>query len=188
MDEPGKIDHDINPWQTLKSEVVYSNPWIEVSHREVINPKGGEGIYGIVSFKNLAIGIVPIDAEMNTYLVGQYRYALGQYSWEIPEGGGPPGEEAIETAKRELLEETGLEAKEWTLLAPIHTSNSVTNEYGYVFMARDLEMKEAEPEETEELVVWKLPLIEAIEMVEIGRITDSISIAGLLLAGRKLKI
>jgi len=180
------INPNKNPWTTLSVTEVYSNPWISISHREVLNPKGGNGIYGLVSFKNLAIGVVPVDGNGNTYLVGQYRYTLGQYSWEIPEGGGPKGEEPIETAKRELLEETGLVAEKWELLCPIHTSNSVTDEYGFVFLATELTQKEAEPEETEELQIRKLPLSEAIGMVERGEISDSLSIAGLLMAGRKL--
>lgn len=177
-----------NPWKTKSVKEVYSNPWIQIQHHEVVNPAGGDGIYGVVIFKNLAIGVVPVDAELNTYLVGQFRYTLNQYSWEIPEGGGPKGEEPIDTAKRELLEETGLIAKEWSLLCPIHTSNSVTDEAGFVFMARDLEQGESEPEETEDLLVWKLPLKEAIAMVERGEITDSLSVAGLLMAGRKLGV
>ena len=181
-----KVDESVNPWKTIASVEVYSNPWISVTHREVENPGGGQGIYGVVSFKNLAIGVVPVDAEGNTYLVGQYRYTLNQYSWEIPEGGGPKGEEPLDTAKRELLEETGLIADTWSLLCPIHTSNSVTDEYGLVFMATHLTQKEPDPEETEVLSVWKLPLAQAIEMVETGRITDSLSIAGLLMAGRKM--
>lgn len=177
-----------NPWKTKSVKEVYSNTWIQIQHHEVVNPAGGDGIYGVVIFKNLAIGVVPVDAELNTYLVGQFRYTLNQYSWEIPEGGGPKGEEPIDTAKRELLEETGLIAKEWSLLCPIHTSNSVTDEAGFVFMARDLEQGESEPEETEDLLVWKLPLKEAIAMVERGEITDSLSVAGLLMAGRKLGV
>jgi 8-oxo-dGTP pyrophosphatase MutT (NUDIX family) len=132
--------------------------------------------------------VVPVDEELNTYLVGQFRYTLNQFSWEIPEGGGPIGEEPLETAKRELLEETGLTAKEWSLLNPIHTSNSVTDEFGYVFMARGLEQGESSPEETEDIQVWKLPLSEAIHMVESGKITDSLSVCGLLMAGRKLGV
>ncbi len=188
MDEPKRINESENPWETLSSEVVYSNPWIEISHRNVINPSGGKGIYGVVSFKNLAIGVVPVDDSLNTYLVGQYRYTLNQYSWEIPEGGGPQNEEPLETAKRELQEETGLTAEKWSLLGSIHTSNSVTDEFGHIFLAMDLKQTEAEPEETEELAVKKLPLKEAITMVERGEITDSLSIAGLLLAGRKLGV
>ena len=177
-----------NPWQTLEVSQVYDNPWIQVNHHTVINPSGKEGIYGVVSFKNLAIGVVAVDEGLNTFLVGQYRYTLKQYSWEIPEGGGPFGEEPLEAAKRELLEETGLTASNWSLLTPIHTSNSVTDEAGYVFMATGLVQGESDPEETEDLRVWKLPLTEAVLMVENGRITDSLSIAGLLLAARKLGV
>lgn len=183
-----KPDPNKNPWTTLSVSEVYSNPWISISHREVLNPNGGRGIYGLVSFKNLAIGVVPVDSEGNTFLVGQFRYTLDQYSWEIPEGGGPKGEEPLETAKRELLEETGLVANNWELLCPIHTSNSVTDEYGFVFLATNLTQEESEPEETEELQIMKLPLAEAISMVERGEITDSLSIAGLLMAGRKMGI
>lgn len=182
------FDPNKNPWKTLTTSEVYSNPWMSISHREVINPNGGNSIYGVVSFKNLAIGVVPVDAEGNTYLVGQYRYTLNQYSWEIPEGGGPMDEEPLETAKRELLEETGLTASHWELLCPIHTSNSITDESGFVFLAMDLHQGEAAPEESEELQIWKMPLAEAITMVERGEITDSLSIAGLLMAGRKLKV
>jgi len=181
-----QIEEQPNPWTTLTSQEVYSNPWISISHREVLNPSGGHGIYGVVSFKNLAIGIVPVDDELHTYLVGQYRYTLNAYSWEIPEGGGPKGEEPLETAKRELLEETGLVATEWQVLCPIHTSNSVTDEYGVVYLARQLTQMQAEPEETEQLVIRRLPLSAAIQMVEDGLITDALSIAGLLMAGRKL--
>lgn len=177
-----------NPWKTKSIQPVYENPWIKVSHHEVVNPAGNDGIYGVISFKNLAIGIVPVDSELNTYLVGQFRYTLGAYSWEIPEGGGPLGEEPLETAKRELQEETGFQARTWIPLFPIHTSNSVTDEAGFVFMARDLVAGTAQLEETEDITVWKLPLAEAISLVEEGKITDSLSVAGLLMAGRKLGI
>jgi 8-oxo-dGTP pyrophosphatase MutT (NUDIX family) len=183
--ENGKQD---NPWKTESETEVYSNPWIRVSHREVINPSGGKGIYGVVSFRNLAIGVVPVDEEMNTYLVGQFRYTLDEYSWEIPEGGGPEGEDPSQTAERELLEETGLLAGKVELLGKIHTSNSVTDEEGYIFLAQELIQSQANPEETEDITVKKLPLSEAIEMVVDGRITDSLSMAGLLLAGRRFGI
>jgi len=177
-----------NPWKTLDVKQVYDNQWIQVNHHTVLNPSGKEGIYGVVSFKNLAIGVVAVDENRNTFLVGQYRYTLNQYSWEIPEGGGPFGEEPLSTARRELLEETGLTAKNWSLLSPIHTSNSVTDEAGFLFLATELIQGESDPEETEELRVWKLPLAEAVSMVENGQITDSLSIAGLLLAARKFGV
>ena len=113
-----------NPWTTISSEVKYENPWIKLKEDKVITPAGTEGIYGVVSFKNKAIGIVPVDENGNVYLVGQWRYPLEAYSWEIPEGGGPEGEKPLETAKRELKEETGLMASKWTLLGKLHTSNS----------------------------------------------------------------
>lgn len=169
-----------NPWKTKKSEKVYENPWISVLHNEVINPGGGEGIYGKVAFKNVAVGIVPLDDDQNTWLVGQYRYTLNEYSWEIPEGGAPIGTEALASAKRELLEETGIIAEEWSLLAKVHTSNSVTDELGFIYVAKGLTFTESEPEETEDLIIKKLPLKEAIEMVMDGRITDSISMIALL--------
>jgi 8-oxo-dGTP pyrophosphatase MutT (NUDIX family) len=177
-----------NPWKTLTEKEVYSNPWIRVSHREVINPSGGDGIYGVISFRNKAIGVVPVDDELNTYLVGQFRYTLNEYSWEIPEGGGPEGEEPVLTAERELLEETGLKAEHMELIGKIHTSNSVTDEVGFIFLARDLKQLESNPEETEDITVWKLPLSDAVKMVEDGKITDSLSMAGLLLAARRLGV
>ena len=169
-----------NPWQIKGEKKIYNNPWIDVTEYDVINPSGGKGIYGKVHFKNLAIGILPLDHELNTYLVGQYRFTVGAYSWEIPEGGGDKEISAIESAKRELIEETGLVAANWSELLQMHLSNSVSDEHAIVFLARDLEQKEASPEETEQLVIKKLPFEEAYSMVENGTITDSISVAAIL--------
>ena len=172
-----------NPWITLTEKTVYDNAWIRVSHRDVITPTGTDGIYGLVHFKNIAVGIVPIDEAGNTWLVGQYRYALGQYSWEIPEGGSPIGAESpLESARRELQEETGLSAQSWEEIARLHTSNSVTDEAGVVYLARQLAYGEAAPEETEELRLRKLPLSEAVEMVHCGEITDALSMVALMRA------
>jgi 8-oxo-dGTP pyrophosphatase MutT (NUDIX family) len=175
-------DNTTNPWQTLNEQVPYENKWIKISHREVINPSGGAGIYGVVQFKNTAIGILPIDDEGFTWLVGQYRYTLGRYSWEIPEGGGPSEESLLESAQRELLEETGMTAARWTPMLEMHLSNSVSDEYGMVFLAQDLSFGEAEPEETEDLQVRRLPFQEVFEMVMQGEITDSLSVAAILKA------
>jgi 8-oxo-dGTP pyrophosphatase MutT (NUDIX family) len=169
-----------NPWTILNEKAVYDNPWISLTEYNVLNPAGGQGIYGKVHFKNNAIGIMVLDEALNTYLVGQYRFPLNRYSWEIPEGGGPLGTDPLETARRELKEETGLVAQEWTKLLDLHLSNSVTDEYGCVFLARGLRQEEAMPEETEQLVVKKVPFAEAYEMVEKGIITDSIAIAAIL--------
>src|SRR5450631_3307604 len=116
-----------NPWKILDKVAVYENPWIEVTEYDVINPSGGKGIYGKVHFKNRAIGILPLDDAFNTWLVGQYRFTLNEYFWEIPEGGGAIGTDILASAKRELLEETGLVAEEWTKLMDFHLSNSVSD-------------------------------------------------------------
>lgn len=177
-----------NPWKTINRRKIYDNPWIQVEEHDVINPAGNKGIYGQVTFKNFAIGIVPIDKEGNTWLVGQYRYTLNAYSWEIPMGGGPVEIDILESAQRELKEETGLFAEKWTSIMKIHTSNSVTDEEGYVFLAENLTQGETAFEETEQLQIKKLPLTEAIQLVMDGAITDAISIAGILKAARILGI
>jgi 8-oxo-dGTP pyrophosphatase MutT (NUDIX family) len=177
-----------NPWKTVSSRPIYDNPWISVREDQVINPKGGNGIYGVVTFKNIAIGIIPVDDEGYTYLVGQYRYTLNEYSWEIPEGGGPIGIDPLDSAKRELKEETGFTADKWTNICTIHTSNSVTSEVGYLYLAQGLKDGESEPEDTEELQVKRVHLRDAVEMVMNNEITDSLSIAGILKAARILKI
>ncbi len=169
-----------NPWQTISKKEIYDNPWINLTEYQVINPSGNPGIYGKVHFKNIAIGVVPLDADMNMYLVGQYRFALGQYSWEIPEGGGILGVDPLDSAKRELLEETGLKAARWTELQRMHLSNSVSDELSIIYLAQDLQQFEAEPEDTEQLIIKKVPFVEAYRMVHNGEITDSISVAAIL--------
>ena len=173
-------DQSPNPWKTHRIEEPYSNPWIRITHREVTNPSGGAGIYGVVHFKNVAIGIVPLDSEGYTWLVGQYRYTLEQYSWEIPEGGGPQGTSPLESAQRELLEETGITALRWTPLVEFHTSNSVTDEYGVAYVAQELSFGASAPEETEDLHVRRLPFAEVLEMVLNGEITDALSMIAIL--------
>ncbi|MCJ8165220.1 NUDIX hydrolase [Pontibacter sp. E15-1] len=174
------IDETHNPWTTLSSEDVYQNPWIRVREDQVLNPKGGEGIYGVVSMKNKAIGIIPLDDEGYTYLVGQYRYALNEYSWEIPMGGGLIENDILESAKRELKEETGFTAGKWTNIARLHTSNSVTDEEGFVFLAQELKPGETAFEETEELHIKRVKFSEAVHMAMSNQITDAISVAGIL--------
>ena len=169
-----------NPWKITSEKVVYDNPWINLTEFQVINPSGNPGIYGKAHFKNIAVGVIPLDDEMNIYLVGQYRFVIDQYSWEIPEGGGPIGIEALDSAKRELIEETGLKAAGWTELLRMHLSNSVSDELSIIYLARNLAQFEAQPEDTEQLVIKKVPFDKAYRMVSDGEITDSMSVAGIL--------
>lgn len=169
-----------NPWQTLSSEEKYSNNWIKVTEHQVINPSGGKGIYGEVHFKNIAIGVLPLDGEQNTWLVGQYRFPLKAYSWEIPEGGGPLDSDPELSAKRELVEETGLVANKLTEIQRMHLSNSVSDELAIIYLAQELTQGEAQPEETEELEIIKVPFAKAYQMVMNGEITDSMSVAAIL--------
>ena len=154
---------------------------MQIIQNDVINPSGGEGEYTFVHFKNQAVGIIPIDNEGNTWLVGQFRYAIKSYEWEIPAGGAPHGEAPLDCAKRELAEETGLIANRWDcLIDSMQLSNSITDELAYTYVARELTQAESAPEETESLQVRQLPLSEAIEMVLRGDIHDAFSTSSLL--------
>lgn len=175
-----KLPVTASPWKPQSSKKIFENPWLSLHEDEVINPGGGLSHYGKVNFKNLAIGIIPLDENNNTWLVGQYRYVPDCYSWEIPMGGGPLGVDPLASARRELKEETGLTAKKWQEIMKLHTSNSVTDERGLVYVARELTQGDTEFEESEELLIQKLPLHDAVERVLSGEITDAVSIAGLL--------
>lgn len=168
------------PWKTLSIEERYSTPWIAVSHHEVIDPSGTPGIYGVIHFKNLAVGVVALDADLNTWIVGQYRYPLGMYSWEIPEGGGQRDKPAIESAKRELREEVGIEAERWTQILHIDLSNSASDEEAIIYVAQGLTFFEPEPDHNEELAMRKLPFEELYSMVQHGEIRDSLTVAAVL--------
>lgn len=167
-------------WRKLNSRTVFENDWMAVRVDHVINPGGGENQYGHVHFKNRAVAIIALDHEDNTWLVGQDRYTLGEYSWELPMGGAPPAEPPLDAAQRELREETGLVAGHWKELMRLHTSNSITDEVGFAYVATDLTEGEPDFEETEDLEIRKLPLGDAVQMVLDGEITDAISAAALL--------
>ena len=169
-----------NPWTVLSKTAAYENPWIRVDHHEVLNPAGGPGIYGVVHFKSHATGVVPIDENGNVILVGQYRFPLNAYSWEIPEGGSRENVSVLHSAQRELLEECGLTAKNWLEIQQTDLSNSVSDERGTVFLAWDLEQLQAEPELTEEIQVSRVPFWDAVSRVKDGKIRDGMSVAGLL--------
>ncbi len=179
---PHGPEYAVNPWVSHQQHIAYDNRWIRLNEHQVTNPAGRPGIYGVVEFKNVAIGILPVHTDGSIWLVGQYRYTLGQYSWEIPEGGGPKTEDPLAAAQRELREETGLIAERWDLLLELHLSNSVTDEYSRVYLARQLSSGPPEPEDTERLQVIRVSLATALEWVKHGRITDAISVAALLQA------
>ncbi|MFC2126415.1 NUDIX domain-containing protein [Bacteroidota bacterium] len=179
--------YDKNPWVKLDSRMIYENPWIRVEEHNVKNPNGGNGIYGKVHFKNKAIGIIPIDKNLNTWLVGQYRYTLDEYSWEIPMGGGPLDDDILISAQRELKEETGISANDWELILRVYLSNSVTDEEGFVYLARNLVFGETSEDETELLKVKKMPFETAFNWAMEGKITDTLSLAGILKAARIIK-
>ncbi len=174
------------PWQILSEKLIYENPWIRIDYHDVLNPKGAPGMYATVDFKNWAIGIVPIDEDGYTYIVGQYRFPLQEYSWEIPEGGGHKDATLLASAQRELLEETGISAANWEMIYEFNTSNSITNERAYIFLATGLSFGEAEPEDTEELAVKKILFSELLEMVYRNEVKDSLTVIGVLMAAKAL--
>ena len=175
-----------NPWKTISTKEIYKNQWIRIREDKVITPGGSNGIYGVVETKP-AIGVVPLTEDLQTYLVGQYRYTLNTYSWEIPEGGGIDDEGPLLGAKRELQEETGLIARKWTFLDTLYTSNSITNEVGYIYLAEDLTMGQAMPDDTEKLKIKKISFEEAWKMVLNFEIKDALAVIGIMRVYHYLK-
>ncbi|MBP8822434.1 MAG: NUDIX hydrolase [Flavobacteriales bacterium] len=168
------------PWTTLSERLAYETPWISVTHHEVIDPGGNPGIYGVVHFKNIAVGVIPLDDDLNTWIVGQYRYPLEAYSWEMPEGGGRRNLPALESAKRELREEVGIEAVRWTEILQMDLSNSASDEQAVIFVAQGLTFHVPEPDHDEELEQRKLPFHELYGMVLRGEVRDSLTVAAVL--------
>lgn len=177
--DAGMTDARSSPWRRRSRRVAYENEWITVFHDEVTRPDGQAGIYGVVHFANLAVGIVAIDHADRVALVGQFRYTLDAYSWEVPEGGVPPDEDPLEGARRELREETGVEAAEWHELGRIHLSNSISDEAAVAYLATGLTTGTPTPDGTEELEVRWVPFDETLEMIRDGRITDVLSMVAL---------
>jgi 8-oxo-dGTP pyrophosphatase MutT (NUDIX family) len=176
MEERPAADH----WVRRSRRIAYDNDWIEVDHDEVTRPDGEPGIYGVVHFKHRAVGVVAVDEGGRILLVGQHRYTLGAYSWELPEGGVPFDEDPLDGAKRELAEETGYRATDWRALLSFHTSNSVTDEWGVLYRASGLIAGDADPDGSERIELRWVTLGEALAMIDDGGITDAISQVGLL--------
>lgn len=169
-----------SPWILKGSRLVYDNPWIALTEYEVLTPGGNPGIYGKIEFKHIALGVLALDEDLSLWLVGQYRFPLNSYSWEIPEGGGAMSEAPLVSIQRELLEETGLIARSWQLLLTMHLSNSVTDELALIYLATNLIHGAAQPEDTEAIHVLRVPFADALQAVLNGQITDSMSVAGIL--------
>ncbi len=168
-----------NPWKTRSSRPIYENPWIALREDQVVRPDGADGIYGVVHFKNRAIGILPVEADGSIWLVGQYRYTLNQYSWEIPEGGGPFDEKPEAAASRELKEETGISADRLELIVTSHLSNSVSDEIALIYRATGLNHGTSSPDGTERIEVRRFSLETALEMLAKGELTDSLTVMAL---------
>ncbi len=174
------MDENKNPWTTLTTEKIYDSPWIGLTKHDVLTPNNTPGTYGVIHFKNIAIGILPLDKDYNTWIVGQYRYPINQYSWEIPEGGGLRDVPPLDSAKRELLEETGITANKWTKIQKLYLSNSASDEFGILYIAQDLSFGESHPEDEEELQCKKIHFDELYKMVNEGKITDSLTVTAVL--------
>jgi 8-oxo-dGTP pyrophosphatase MutT (NUDIX family) len=175
------------PWRVKTTRKVYKNPWIRVREDEVVRPDGGDGIYGVVEFEP-AVAIVALTDDGDVYLVGQYRYPTQSYSWEVIEGYALTGESPTDAARRELREESGLLASDWTELGHIEISNSVTDQIGFMFLARGLSQGEASPDVTEQLSLVKVPLAEALAAVMDGRMFDAFSVCALTRAAWRLGV
>lgn len=168
------------PWSVTSARQVYDNPWITLTEYQAVAPTGRPALYGKASFKNRAIGIVPLHADGTVTLVGQHRFPRGNYSWEIPEGGAPLDEDPLEGAKRELAEEVGLVAADWRPILTLELSNSITDEFAHGFLAMDLSPTDAAPDETEDLAIARVPFGEALAAAVAGRMPDSLTVALLL--------
>lgn len=170
------------PWTVLSRERVYENPWIEVDHHDILTPNGTPGLYGVVGLRNDAVGVLPIDAQGRTILVGQHRFPRDYYSWELPEGGGAKDRPAAESALRELAEETGLTARRWTELLVMDLSNAITDERAYGFLAWDLVVGEPDHDDAERIEIRRVPYRAALDMAYTGEIVDAFSQAMLFKA------
>lgn len=182
VDKPGWMSPKGPPWQRLAKRPIYENPWITVDEFDAVAPTGAKALYGLVGMKNLALGILPLHSDGTVTLVGQHRFPLGAYSWEIPEGGGAKDIDPLISAQRELREEAGLEAREWHSVLDFDLSNSVTDERGLGFLALDLSPVPFEPDDTEVFAMARIPFKEALMVALAGHMRDLITLAMLLRA------
>jgi 8-oxo-dGTP pyrophosphatase MutT (NUDIX family) len=181
-DRPDWMTPHGRPWRSRASRLVYDNPWISLSEHDAEAPTGHRAPYGVLHFKNLAIAVLPLHDDGTITLVGQHRLPHAGYSWEIPEGGAPLGEEPLDGARRELREEAGLEAAQWREVLRVEMSNSVTDETGVGFIAIGLSEVAAEPDETESFALARIPFRAALDLAVTGALADMLTVAMLLRA------
>jgi 8-oxo-dGTP pyrophosphatase MutT (NUDIX family) len=179
-DKPAWLKPHGKPWAIREQKVVYDNPWITLTEYQATAPTGRPALYGKVGFKNQAIGVVPLHEDGTVTLVGQNRFSLANYSWELPEGGAPMGEDPLDGAKRELAEEVGLVAADWRLILRLELSNSVTDEIAYGYLATGLAPTGVEPDETEDLAIARVPFGDALHAAVAGHMPDALTVALLL--------
>ena len=175
-------EEDGNPWRVKSVTTAFENPWFRVEAHHVVHPGGADGVYGVIRMRRVAVGVLPIDDDGMVWLVGQWRFPLGRYSWEMPEGGSDPNEAAVECATRELAEETGLRAGRLEPILELDLSNSVSDERAVMFLATDLQEGDAAPEPTEVLQRRKAPFRDVLDRAVKGQIRDSMTVAALLRA------
>ncbi len=167
-------------WRTLRHHTAFENPWVRVESHDTIAPTGRPAHYGLVHFHNRAIGVLPLHDDGTVSLVGQHRFPLGRYSWEIPEGGAPFTENPLDGARRELREETGLIAADWREILRLDLSNSVTDEVCILYLATGLTQAEAAPDDTEAFEYARVPFSHLLKAVIIGQVRDSLTVASVL--------
>lgn len=183
-DRPAWLRAHGAPWKRGAARPAYDNPWISVTEYDAVAPTGNPALYGLVSYKNYAVAILPLFADGTTILVGQHRFPLGDYSWEIPEGGGPLGEDPLASAQRELAEETGLQASDWREVLQAQLSNSVSDERAIGYIATGLSPAPGahHADETEDLQRVRVPFREALDAAVAGDLKDVLTVAMLLKA------
>jgi 8-oxo-dGTP pyrophosphatase MutT (NUDIX family) len=173
-------EEDGNPWVVTAQKRGFENDWFVIDEHEAINPAGKPARYDVIRPRRLAVGVVPLEADGSVHLIGQWRFPLKRYSWEIPEGGAEFGEDAESGVRRELAEEAGVSAGRLVKILEMDLSNSLTDESCVLFLATDLSPAAGEPDDVEVLRRRTAPFGEVLARIQDGRIRDSLTVAAML--------